>query len=319
MPDRRITLAALACLLAAPTALHAQATPSRPPEPESVANTTPSKDSEVPDVPGLSSELHGFNAGITFSGLHDSVTGWATIVTPAVGYSFNHTFTIDVSLPIYFFRLAPTTAARPKPKDLLIKERGETGDVFLAGHLQHPVGPFDYQATASLALPTRAAQNGLTTGRVTFDVSNRFDLALQRFSPNLEIGMGDSNTLVNHVNTQNYTELGPLAHFQAGLGVSLPLGVSFESALYEQLPVGDQKTYGPSRNGKTLIVTGRRIAEDNGFINSLDIPLSRKVTLSTFYNRSLRFHADAVSVGITYVLRAPPTPEDAINNLIREP
>ncbi len=319
MPDRRTSLAAVVLLLAASSALHPQAIPAYPTNPEPAANTTPSKDSEVPEVPGLSSELHGLNAGITVAGIHDSVTGWATLITPALGYSFNRTFTIDVSLPIYFFRLAPTTAARPKPKDLLVKERGETGDLFLALHIQHPLGPLDYQLTPAVALPTRGPQNGLTTGRVSFDVANRFDWGLKRLSPNLELGMGDSNTLVNHVNTQNYTDLGPLAHFQIGLAAPLPFGASVESALYEQLPVGDQKTYGLSRNGKNTVVTGRRITEDNGFITTFDLPLDHHLTLSTFYNRSLRFHADAVSLGFTYILRAPPTQEEALTNLIREP
>jgi len=46
--------------------------------------------------------------------------------------------------------------------------------------------------------------------------------------------------------------------------------------------------------------------EDNGFITSLDIPLSPHVTLSGFYNRSLRDHDDVAGFSFTYILRAPP-------------
>jgi hypothetical protein len=312
LPSRRTLWAS--SLLAVLTAhlANAQAAPARPPDPAPIATTSPTRESEVPDVPGLSSTLHGFNGGITFAGIHDAVTGWATLVTPALGYSFNDIFTVDVSVPVYFFRLAPTTAARPSPRALLIPTRGEVADVVLAGHAQFVPRLFQYQATASLGIPTGAAKNGLTTGRVSFDFSNQFERSFGRISPNLEIGIGDSATLVNRVTTKNYTSLGPLAHFQVGASVPLPLGASFSAVAYEQLPIGDQKTYGPSRNGRTLVVTGRNISEDNGFIDSLDLPISGHITFSGYYNRSLRFHSDNVSIGVTFVLRAPPSTDDAI-------
>ena len=287
---------------------------------EPVANTSPSRASEVPDVPGLSSVLHGLNAGVTFAGVHDAYTGWATLVTPAIGFSFNHVFTADVSVPIYFFRLSPSTLARPRPNELLIQERGEVADVVIAGHAQFVPRNFNYQATAALAVPTGDAQNGLTTGRVSFDFDNHFDKTVFRVTPNLDIGIGDTASLVNRITTKNYTSLGPLAHFQVGLGFPLPFHTSFVAEAYEQLPIGDQKTYGPSRNGRSTVVTGRNITEDNGFITSIDVPLSGHTTLSAYYNRSLRFYADNVSIGFTYVLRGSPEPSYAdIDLLLREP
>jgi hypothetical protein len=86
--------------------------------------------------------------------------------------------------------------------------------------------------------------------------------------------------------------------------------MTFESDAYEQLPIGDQKIYGPSRHGKATVVTGHNVTEDNGFTNALDLPLTGHVTLSGYYNRSLRLHTDVAAVGISWVLRSQPTNED---------
>ena len=82
--------------------------------------------SAAPDVAGRSRRpwplrsLHGWNAGLTISGIHDSVTGWATLATPAIGYSFNDIFSIDATIPIYFYRLADSRSTHPKPDARLV-------------------------------------------------------------------------------------------------------------------------------------------------------------------------------------------------------
>ncbi len=283
------------------------------------STTSATEQSEVPDVPGMSALLHGVNAGMTISSLHDSITGWATLATPAIGYSFNDHFNVDVTIPIYFYRLAESRAARPKANARLVNQRAELGDVVIGLHAAFAPRFADYQLTGALAAPTGDELYGLTSGRVTFDVSNHFEHTFGKITPDVEIGMGDSSTLVNRLVTKNYTSLGPLAHFQAGLNVELVHGMSFESDAYEQLPVGDQKTYGPARKGRATVVTGRNVAEDNGFTNSLDVPLNRHTTFAAYYNRSLRIHDDTVSVGLTYVLRGTPPPIDpdlSIDDLI---
>jgi hypothetical protein len=269
------------------------------------------------ELPGLSS-LHGWNAGLTVSGVHDSVTGWATIATPSAGYSFNDVFSIDATLPIYMYRLAESRSTHPRPTAQLVNQRGEPGDIIFGLHAQFIPRLFQYQLTGAFTAPTGDEAYGLTTGRVTFDINNHFERTFGRITPNLELGGGDSTTLVNRTVTKNYTSLGPLAHFQIGLGIDLFGGISFESDAYEQLPIGDQKIYGPSRNGKATVVTGHNVTEDNGFINALDIPLGSNVTLSGYYSRSLRIHTDTAAIGITYVLRSAPPPEaDPLDDLLR--
>jgi hypothetical protein len=304
-------------LLALPAC--AQLPSGKPPESQTSTSQPTAPDArEVPDVPGISDSLHGWNAGATFSGVHDSVTGWATLFTPAIGYSFNDTFSIDATIPIYMYRLAESRSTHPKPNAQLVNQRGEPGDIVLGLHAQFVPRQFQYQLTGLVTAPTGDKAYGLTTGRVTFDISNYFQRSFGRITPNLEIGAGDSSTLVNRIVTKNYTSLGPLAHFQLGLGIDLFRGMSFETEAYEQLPIGDQKIYGPSRNGKATVVTGHNVTEDNGFTNSLDVPLTRQFTLSGYYSRSLRLHTDTTAVGLSYVLRSASTTEDsAIDDLFR--
>jgi hypothetical protein len=225
-----------------------------------------------------------------------------------VGYTFNDVFSMDASVPIYMYRLAESRSARPRATQLLVNQRGELGDVFLGFHAQFVPKYFLYQATASVTAPTGDEEYGLTTGRCTFDLNNHFEHTYGRFTPNIDLGAGDSTALVNRSVNKNYTSLGPLSHFQIGLGVELFRGLFFETDAYEQLPIGDQKIYGPSRNGRATVVTGHNVTEDNGFTNSLEIPIDRHTTLSSYYSRSLRLHIDNVAFGITYVLRAPPIP-----------
>ena len=273
---------------------------------------------DVPDVPGLSPALRGLNAGATVTSVHESTTGWATIFIPAISYSFNDTFSIDATVPIYMFRLANSLAAHPKPNALLVNRRGEPGDVVFGLHAQFIPRRFQYQLTGLVTAPTGDEEYGLSTGRVTFDISNRFERSFGRITPTLEMGGGDSTYLVNRSLNKNYTSLGPLAHFQLGLGVELLRNISFETEAYEQLPIGDQKIYGPARKGKPPVVTGHNVTEDNGFINSLDVPLDRHTTFSGYYSRSLRYRTDTAGICVTYVLRPAPANEDStINELFR--
>lgn len=311
MPLRlyRRAFSSIVLLLAFPAI--AQLPDTKPATPQTSTSRSQRPDAlAIPEIPDVPPTLHGWNAGLTISGVHDSVVGWATIATPSVGYSFNDVFSIDATLPIYMYRLAESRSTRPKPDARLVNQRGEPGDIVFGLHAQFVPRLFQYQLTGSFTAPTGDEAYGLTTGRVTFDINNHFERTFSRITPNLEIGGGDSTTLVNRTVTKNYTSLGPLAHFQIGLGIDLFRSISFETDAYEQLPIGDQKIYGPSRNGKATVVTGHNVTEDNGFTNSLDIPFGNQFTLSGYYSRSLRIHTDTAAIGITYVLRSAPPTED---------
>lgn len=251
--------------------------------------------------------LPGLNGSITFTSFHDSLTGWSTLAIPSVSYTFNNTFFIEGSIPIYFYRLAESKAAHPKPNARLVRQRGELGDALFSLHALFVPKSFSYETILSFTAPTGDTDYGLTTGRVTFDVNNRFSQNFRHITPLLEIGAGDSATLINGQVKKNYTTLGPLAHFQLGFASNLGRWASFESDLYEQLPIGDQKIYSAYRKGRPTVVIGHNVAEDNGFINAIDIPLNRKTTLSGYYNRSLRRGIDDTGMSLTFTLRGAPS------------
>jgi len=269
----------------------------------------------VPGVPGLSSRLRHFNAGFTFTSVHDSASGWYTLATPAVAYTFSPHYSLDLSFPIYLYRLAENETTKdisgtsyPESTRRLFIHDFDPGDLFLAAHATYTFHHVTDIITPSMTLPSGDASDGLSTGRVTFDFDNHLETPMPHSESTfiLAIGGGDSSSLVNRLVTQDYTSLGPLAHFQIGLRTPLPHGALFQSIAYEQLPLGDNKVYATlTRPGfpNNVIVTGHSASEDNGFTSSLAIPLTSQLTLQGYYNRSLRLHLDTVGMGISFVLR----------------
>ena len=96
-----------------------------------------------------------------------------------------------------------------------------------------------------------------------------------------------------------------MAHFQVGTLVSLPKGMAFEADAYEQLPTAKNLVYSTTVKGKKKVTTATNIdpSEDNGFITSLDIPVTPHMTMSGFYSRSLRDHDDVAGFSFTFLLK----------------
>ena len=293
----------------------------------------PSLLSEVPSVPGLNARLRGLNTGVTLMSVHDSSSGWFTLVTPATTYTRGR-YSADLSFPLYLYRLADETttvtaqqpgrpAGPPEQKTVttLQPQRFEPGDAVLALHGNWGWRQVLYTLSPSMTMPSGDSAHGLSTGRVTFDVDNHFVTPAGRVNLLVDVGGGDSSTLFNRLVTKDYSSLGPLAHFQAGFAAPLPRRWTFQAVAYEQLPIGDTKTYRTVMrpgHGTELVVTGRSVSEDNGFTNSLTVPLSRHVTLLGYYNRSLRLHLDDAAVGVTFVARAPKQRQGGDRSLVDE-
>jgi hypothetical protein len=314
----RLSCCSVLWLLSFPGLAQTAVKPPAPQADEPLATSSSDDASEVPGVPRLAGFLHGVNAGVTFSGIHDAQTGWAVLSQPAIGYSFNDVFSLDVTLPIYNYRLAESRATKPKPGAQLVALRAELGDVVVAVHAQLLPPQLEYQLTVSATAPTGDVYYGLSTGRATVDLSNHLQHEFRRVTPELELGIGDSSTLANQLVVRNYTSLGPLAHFQAGFAFPLVRGSSIEMNAYEQLPVGDQKIYESvtRRKTTTTVVVGRGVSEDNGFTTSLDLPIEGHATLSGYYNHSLRLHDDTVSFGASYVLRSAAAEQTLADDVI---
>jgi len=268
----------------------------------------------VPRVPGVSSLLGGFNAGVSFFGVHNSAIGWFEVASPAVSYTFSPRFSVDASTPIYLRRHVEGRIVPPATSAPLILDADDAGDTLIGFHANFNPHNFLDTATASLTAPTGNRAVGFGAGQVTFD----FDNHVQRYAGQagflLDLGIGDSSTLVNSLLTQNYTSVGKLAHFQTGMMVWIYRRYFLQSVAYEELPFGRQTVYtvsnpfrgtAPPGSGGSPgnVVTSTGASEDNGFTTSAGIPLTAHVILSGYYNRSLREREDTVSMGVTYVLR----------------
>jgi hypothetical protein len=261
---------------------------------------------EVPRVPGLSTLLDGVNAGVTFSGTHDSSIGWYSVATPAVSYTFSPHYAADASLSIYPYRLVETQVTGPQQAESLTAKLGDLGDTFIGLHASFNPHSFRTTTTASFTLPTGNQSDGLGAGKVTFDFSDHLERYFGQTGLLLDLGAGDSSALFNRLVTNNYTSVGALAHFQGGAIVWLPRGIYLESVAYEQLPFGQQTLYsdtGPPGSPAGAVVTGTNVGEDNGVTTALGIPLTPHIKLSAYYSRSFQQHLDTVSAGVTYVLR----------------
>jgi hypothetical protein len=252
------------------------------------------------------SRLSGLNAGLSAAGVHDSSSGWYSILTPFVSYAFSPHYSSDVSMSLYPYRYIQAEGQGFSQSTGLVFVGGDVGDVLAEAHALFDLKQYRSLSTASMTLPTGNRADGLGTGRVTFNLEERVERYFGRTGLVLGVGGGDSSGLQNRLVEQDDTALGPLAQFQTGIVTWLPKNVSLQSVVYEQLPIGDQKNYSIlSRPGfpATTVVTGRRVNEDNGFTTTIYIPLTSHLMLTSSYNRSLRLHLDTASTGVTFVFK----------------
>jgi hypothetical protein len=258
---------------------------------------------------GIVPAMHGFNASLGTSSQHDSSNGWSSILTPNVAYRFNRYFSADVGAPIYMYiNIDADVGTKAKPVFAYSPKNGVFGDTNLAFHADTNFRTIDYNATIEMGLPSGNTDYGLGAGQVTYNINNHFERALGKFTPDIEMGYGDTSGLIDQRVLKSYIAVGPMAHFQAGTSLDLPWNMNFEAEAYEELPLAKNIVYSTTGKGKKKVTTSTNQdpAEDNGFNTSLDIPLSRHVTLSGFYSRSLRNHNDVGGFSFTFLLKGPP-------------
>ena len=311
MPRLKTKFRLVAALCACSCAAFAQSTASPPAT--SQAKPPPAEVSSTAGVDDLSRGVipytKGLNAALTVTSQHDSASGWSNIIIPNVAYRYNSHFSAEISTPLYTYFQANTNVGTTAAPKFALKEQGPLwGDTTLSFHYDVAAHNFMlYSSTVAFGFATGDSKYGLSAAQTTYDFNNRFELNIP-FSPYVELGVGDASSLVNQRLLRDIITVGPLAHFQLGTTIDLPLNLSFTAGAFEQLPIGDQKLYDTVIRNKRTVTTivGRGVAEDNGFISSLDIPLDRHVTLTGFYTRSLRQHDDTAGFAFTFLLRPLP-------------
>jgi hypothetical protein len=284
----------------------------------------------VPRVPGLSTFFDGLNAGVTYSAIHSSSVGWYSAATPAISYSFSRRYSADASTSIYFHRLADSKADAPSHPP--VNGRVDPGDTLIGFHAFFEPGSLQDTITAALTAPTGNQAKGFGAGQVTYDFSNHLERYFDQLGVILDLGAGNSSGLFNDLVAKDYSSVGGLAHFESGLVYWFPHRSYLQAVAYEQLPLGSQTVYRTVPRGGAIRANGddagdenlppptvSTMAEDNGFTTIAGLPLTRHVTLSGYYNRSLRQNLDTVSFGFTYVLRGKPSDRlSMIDRALRE-
>jgi len=315
---RRLHLANTALTLSLvflPTLAYAQAIASGPAS-EIVGSRTASATTNDAGPSGIIPFAPGFNASLGTSSQYDSGNGWSSILTPGVAFRFNQILSVNASIPIYAsINVEANTGTKAKPVYTSTTRHGVLGDASLAASLAAHPSLLDYNATLTLGPPPGNTADGLGAGKTTYDFNNHFEKNFGIFSPDIEFGIGTSSSLVTPRVRKTYTSVGALAHFQAGTSIDLPLNLSFEADAYEELPLNSSTIYSAARSGKkkatTATIAGN--AEDNGYTTALDIPLSGRITLSGFYNRSIRNDDDTSGFSLTFLLKPPPKPTDTVH------
>ena len=259
---------------------------------------------------GIIPYVKGYNISVGTTSEHDSSNGWSTVLTPDLAYRFNQHFSADFDIPIYnYINVLVNSGTKARPIDTEQTKHFALADSALNTHYQNGPNHFiDYEATLTAGFPTGDDKDGLGAGQFTYNFNNRFEKSISFVTPGIELGIGDNSQLQNARVRRDYTSVGELAFFQAGAAFDLPLNLTFSSAAYEELPISGQTIFSTTGKGKKKVTTATNTgaAEDNGFLNTLDIPLQRHITLSGFYNRSLRNHIDTAGFTLTFLLKAPP-------------
>ena len=226
-----------------------------------------------------------------------------------MSFRFNRYLSIDTGLPVYLaVNVQQVKGTRLAPVYYTTTDHGVIGDMGVSGHLDIPGSWLSYSFTASGAFPTGNAKDHLSANAKTYSINNHFEHSFSIFTPDIEIGEGNSSSLVGRSARRGYVAVGPLATFQAGTYVDLPKNLSLDFEAYESMPIGNQKVYGTvtTKRGKTVtILEGTGVAEDNGLNVSCSFQPSPHFGVSAFFNRSLRQYDNTTGFSLTYVARTP--------------
>jgi len=252
------------------------------------------------------------NFSIINTAQHSSVTGWSDNLTPDLSYRFNHHLSIDAKFPWYLtIQNFVKTNIKNAVTSPLEQAQYVIGDTSIAGQYVITHHKFGYTASVNCGFATGDSNFGLSANTTTYNVNNHLEHSMGPFTPDIEIGEGNSSNLIHYASTKPYTAVGQIANFQAGSGIDLPWNLSLELEAYENLPLGNQNIYGTitktGKNGKIKtkqVLEGKGVAEDNGFTAELGLSLNKHTTLTGNYERSLIQGIDTAEISITWMLRA---------------
>ncbi len=253
--------------------------------------------------------VKGFNFIVSSNTQYDDYSGWSSQLSPLLTFRINRFFSLDTGLPVYIaVNYQQNKGTRLVPVYVQNTAHGVIGDTAISGHFDLDGSWLSYSFTASGAFPTGNSQDNLSANAKTYSLNNHFEHSFGIFTPDIEIGEGDSSSLNGTSVRRAYVAVGPLATFQAGTSVDLPRNLSLDFEAYESMPIGNQNVYGTfktKKGKKVTVLEGTGVAEDNGLNIACSFQPNSHFGVSAFYNRSLRQYDNTTGFSLTYIVRAP--------------
>jgi hypothetical protein len=244
-------------------------------------------------------EDKGITSYVEFGGTSNS-EGQVYRIDSSVGYQFNQHLTTDVGLPIYFVRASGSTG---------VSENG-VGNPYLDLKFKALNPALNFGSVLTGYAPLADSKKGLSTGRATFDWTNRVDHSFSSLTPFADIGL--SNTTVDtRLFIRPYTTLGMNTHFEGGTNLDLGKFVTVGASGYDIVPFGQQTVFSKVTSGagqagsrshafqNNQQTTGSAdLAKDDGFSTWFNVTPKPYVDLELAYTRSMNFDLNSVSFTI---------------------
>jgi hypothetical protein len=248
----------------------------------------------------------GFTAYAEFGGTSNA-DGQIYELNTSAGYNFSQHLGMDVGVPIYFVRPSSTTGA--------ISNNG-FGNPFVDARLKFLNPAVNFGSTLTGSAPLADSKKGFSTGRGTFDWTNRFDRGFSNLTPFAEVGI--ANTIADsRMFLRPFTTLGFNTHFRAGANYDLWKFFSAGASAFDIVPAGQQTIFskvvggsapaGPPSQGRVFQdnqqTTGSAdIARDHGFSTWLDASPSKSIDMELGFTRSMHYDLNSVSFTLGFDL-----------------
>lgn len=262
------------------------------------AEVVTSQDSDVPEPARV-----GWSLSDGTTATHDTSSGWSFTDNPALGYRLNRAVSFDASIPYYLYVNAVKTGQKGNPK--LVGHDNVLGDAALAGHVSFSPGGFGDASTLSFSAPTGDEHLGVGTGHVGYNLSNHLERSIGPVTPDVEVGIGNTSSLVRRRTAKAYTSSGRLLFLQSGTNIDLPAAFAVDAEAYEQLPIGAQTVYSRASRKKGAVLTQASDAEDNGVTFEVDAPAMRRLLLTANVSHSIRLNDTTTGVTLEWLLHVP--------------
>jgi hypothetical protein len=262
-------------------------------------------------IPAISSEDH-FTWIEQFDG-STNAEGQVMLLDSSVGYLYGRHLLVDAGVPVYFVRANITTSSGASTSNSFT----ELGDVYGQVRLSFPNPALNFKTQFTGRAPTGSTSDGISTGHVTYDWTNRIDHDLGHWTPFLEVGLANSIP-DSFVYRRPFASYGELAHLQAGAAYRVVNRLSVAASAFDVAPWGSQTIdsrviangasassgHGPPFLQGSQTTGGSTLAADNGFSAGLDFSPARAIDFTVGYSRSTHYHLNTVSFGIAVNMRA---------------